>query len=73
MKFKLIERYLQNRATRRLVLIYAVIMVNIGALMLYNSFSAAELIFDQGFKIGAASLGIGLVALFFVHQHKGES
>ena len=73
MKLKMIERYLQNRVTRKLVLIYAVVMVNIGALMLYNKFTAPELVFDEGFQIGVACLGIGLISLFLVNKYKGES
>jgi len=72
MNFKMIEKYLQNRATRKLVLIYAVVMVNIGALMLYNKFTAPEMVFDKGFQIGAACFTVGLVALFFVNKYKGE-
>jgi len=73
MSFKLAEKYLRNKATRKLALIYGVIMVNVGAVLLYNKVSAPELVFDQGFQIGAASLGIGLVVLFLVNKFKGES
>jgi len=73
MSFKLAEKYLRNKAIRKLALIYGVIMVNAGALLLYNKFSAPELVFDQGAQIGAACLGIGLVVLFLVNKYKGES
>jgi len=73
MSFKSPGKYLKNKTTRKLALIYGVVMVNIGALMLYNKFSAGELIYDQQFNIGAGCLGIGLVVLFFVYQHKDET
>jgi|GEM_PF-1738473 len=73
MRFESLAKLLQNKIARKLVLIYGVVMVNIGALLLYNKISAPEFVFDQGFKIGAGCLGIGLVALFVVQQNKTGS
>lgn len=72
MSFKIAGKLLQNKTARKLALVYGVIMVNVGAILLYNKFSVPKMVFDQGFNISVVCLVIGLVILFFVKKHNGE-
>ena len=73
MSLMLPDRLLQKKSARTIATIYGIIMVNIGAILLYEKFNQAEVVIDKGFGMGAVSVGIGLVVLWFVYRNKDYS
>lgn len=70
MSLMLPDRLLQKKSSRTIATIYAIIMVNIGAMLLYEKVNQAEVVIDKGFGMAAVSVGIGLVVLWFVYRNK---
>ena len=58
---------------RLLTTIYGIVMINVGALSIYDSLSAPEIVFDTNFRIGLACLLLGAVALYFARRSKKNS
>ena len=70
MSLMLPDRLLQKKSSRTIATIYGIIMVNIGAMLLYEKVNQAEVVIDKGFGMAAVSVGIGLVVLWFVYRNK---
>jgi uncharacterized membrane protein HdeD (DUF308 family) len=58
---------------RKLAVIYGIVMVNIGAYILFDKFTAPELVFDTAFKTGSACILLGIIGLIFARGLRRRS
>jgi len=70
MKFKIISLLQKNRLIRLAALAYGLIFFNMGAMILYDKFTAPELVIDDGFKGAVLFCFLGLLALYAVVRAK---
>jgi len=70
MKFQVISLLQKNRLIRLAALAYGLIFFNMGAVVLYEKFTAPEPVMDDTFKGGLLFCFLGLLALYAVARAK---
>lgn len=55
---------------RKLAVIYGIVMVNIGAYILFDKLAAPEIVFDKTFKMGAVCTLLGVFGLVYARGLK---
>jgi hypothetical protein len=58
------------RWIRTLGTLYGIVMINIGAFLLYDALTAPEVVFNTNFRIGSVCLLLGITALFFARRSR---
>lgn len=57
----------------KLAVLYGLVMINIGVFILFDKFTAPQLVIDTSFKAGAFCVVLGGIALVYARSLKGKS